>query len=93
MEKCCSCYHTETITKYLYDTINGNRVNWEHTIGKCWGTKECEECFCKGEESNCDFYPDIRVKAEEVSKGETPKTLKQKLSDIVDNALSELFMK
>ena len=64
MEKCCSCYHTETITKYLYDTINGNRVNWEHTIGKCWGTKECEECFCKGDESYCDFYPDIRAKAQ-----------------------------
>ena len=89
MENCCSSYHTETKIEYLYDT-RGNCVTYEHTIGKCWGTKECEECFCKGDRTNCDFYPDIRAKAEEASKGETPKTLKQKLSDIVDNALSEL---
>ena len=66
MEKCCSCYHTETKTEYLYlcNITNRKYVTYRHTIGKCWGTKECEECFCKGDRTKCDFYPDIRVKAQ-----------------------------
>lgn len=91
MEDNCSCYHTEIKTEDCY--IHGHYITYKRKIGKCWGTKECEECFCKGDRSKCDFYSDlsfIRPKAEEVSKGETPKTLKQKLTDIVDNALSEL---
>ena len=70
MENCCSSYHTETKIEYLYDT-RGNCVTYEHTIGKCWGTKECEECFCKGDRSKCDYYSDIKAKAQKkVSKGE-----------------------
>ena len=63
MENCCSCYHTEPKTEYRYDT-RGNCVTYEHTIGKCWGTKECEECFCKGDRSKCDYYSDIKAKAQ-----------------------------
>ena len=26
----------------------------------CWGTKECEKCYCEGNKSNCTFYPEKR---------------------------------
>lgn len=39
-------------------------MGWENTIiGKCSGTKECEECSCGGDKSKCDFYDYIREKA------------------------------
>ena len=28
--------------------------------GTCWGTRECEECSCNGDESKCNFYPEKR---------------------------------
>lgn len=28
----------------------------------CYGTKECEECLCDGDQSECDFYPEKRQK-------------------------------
>ena len=31
--------------------------------GVCYGTRECEYCWCDGEESECDFYPEKREKA------------------------------
>ena len=30
---------------------------------RCYGTKECEQCWCEGDESQCDFYPEKRNKA------------------------------
>lgn len=29
-------------------------ANGKH--GNCLGTKECDLCYCNGDESNCDFY-------------------------------------
>lgn len=61
----CTCYHTENKRKYLYDIYSGNCINWKDiTIGVCWGTKECEECFCNGDKLKCDFYDYIRERAE-----------------------------
>ena len=34
--------------------------NWAGTNGRCWGTKECEPCYCGGDESKCDFYLEKR---------------------------------
>lgn len=31
--------------------------------GRCYGTKEIDECTCKGERRNCDFYEEVRNKA------------------------------
>ena len=35
--------------------------------GYCRGTKEYEQCFCKGNPYNCDFYSDVRKTANEKS--------------------------
>lgn len=32
-------------------------------VGICLGTKEKDECLCRGNCKKCDFYPDIREKA------------------------------
>lgn len=31
-----------------------------HGTPRCWGTKECEECSCGGDETKCTFYPEKR---------------------------------
>lgn len=56
----CNCYHVQKQIKYSnYGTTSSTIYQ-----GVCWGTKECEQCFCRGEEIKCDFYPHIRERAE-----------------------------
>lgn len=47
--------------------------------GVCFGTKECEECNCKGDTSKCDFYSEKRkqqTKTEKtITKAEAEKIL------------------
>lgn len=31
--------------------------------GRCVGTREVDSCFCGGDESKCDFYPEVREKS------------------------------
>lgn len=56
----CDCYHTETKRRYTYNPITGDPIGHDVEIGVCWGTKECEECSCGGDETKCDFYPEVR---------------------------------
>lgn len=39
----CTCYHK-------YEDKYGNLA------GKCWGTRDCEVCYCGGYVDKCDFY-------------------------------------
>ena len=32
--------------------------------GYCWGTKDMEVCTCGGDKTKCDFYPDVKLKAQ-----------------------------
>lgn len=60
----CSSYHTQNKRKWIYDVYSGNCMGWEDIIvGICWGTKECEECYCEGDRSKCDFYDYIKEDA------------------------------
>lgn len=43
VKKLCACYREET-------DVNGIKQ------GRCWGTKECERCNCRGDVYSCDFY-------------------------------------
>lgn len=61
--KKCDCYHTQTKRQYTYNPITGDPIGHDVDIGVCWGTKECEECSCGGDETKCDFYPEVRQKA------------------------------
>lgn len=35
--------------------------SYDDTFGVCNGTKDREVCCCKGDENNCDFYPEKRI--------------------------------
>ena len=35
--------------------------------GICWGTKDCDPCSCGGDESRCDFYPEVREQTKPVN--------------------------
>ena len=57
----CKCYHekqTRVWNPKLYPAMDGIE-----TVGFCYGTKECERCYCKGNELECDFYPEVKDKA------------------------------
>ena len=63
MEKCD--YYRESIkAKPRYSQYTGNYVgSVDVKYGYCTGTKELDECYCGGDRTKCDFYPDIREKA------------------------------
>ena len=42
-KKICSGYHERI-------DVNGIKQ------GVCWGTKECDRCYCSGDIDKCDFY-------------------------------------
>ena len=48
----CKCYHADR--------------NFLGGTGVCWGTKECEACFCNGDEAKCDFYEYVRNRAKKI---------------------------
>lgn len=63
LEKKCECYHEYKQKHYYTDFEKGvlsTKGIYEdytiRTVGVCWGTKECEECTCGGDENKCDFY-------------------------------------
>ena len=63
MKKKCDCYHTQQKTRYTYNQFTGSPIPHDVEVGVCWGTKETDECNCGGDETKCDFYPEVRVKA------------------------------
>ena len=50
----CDCYHIE---EYFFD---GFLLSSE---SECWGTRERDRCFCGGDRTKCDFYPEIQEEA------------------------------
>ena len=59
----CDCYHLQLNKRYTYHPITGHLMWHDVETGVCWGTKETEECNCGGDRAKCDFYPDVRDKA------------------------------
>ena len=57
----CKYYH-EKQTK-VWNPIKYPDMEGIETVGFCYGTKECERCYCKGNELECDFYPEVKDKA------------------------------
>ena len=62
MEK-CKCYHLRQTTRYTYHPLTGSPIAHDIEVGVCWGTREADECNCGGDETKCDFYPNVREKA------------------------------
>lgn len=63
MKNKCKCYRTENKNRYTYHPITGLPIAHNIDVGVCWGTKEMDECSCRGDESKCDFYPEVRERA------------------------------
>lgn len=67
--KMCECYHEIKEPFHPSDYIKGYYAakGWKlpetTTRAVCWGTKECEQCSCGGDEAKCDFYPETRKAA------------------------------
>ena len=57
----CKCYHEEIMK--VWNPIKYHDGFGYETVGICYGTKECERCYCKGHELECDFYPEVIDKA------------------------------
>lgn len=57
----CECYCEQE--KIDYYSLNFDR----RLVGHCNGTKERDECRCGGNPVKCDFYPEVREKAEQSS--------------------------
>jgi hypothetical protein len=62
----CSCFRKiETFANYTdfekgYSVALGVKLPKIKFKTVCWGTKECEECYCGGDRRKCDFYEDVR---------------------------------
>ena len=58
-----------TRCKYYRETFRKEVLLYGHTAvdvryGYCHGTRECDMCNCGGDPTKCDFYPEVREKAE-----------------------------
>ncbi len=55
----CECYHE--VVRETYDTF----LNQTFAVkeGECWGTKERDICFCKGDRCQCDIHPHVKQEA------------------------------
>mgnify|MGYP007128544785 FL=1 len=49
--KKCECYHT----RIVYDPYTQSQ-RFTEIEGECWGTKERDICYCKGDKCQCDIY-------------------------------------
>ena len=74
MKTVCSCYRT-------LSSISGRKYQ-----DRCTGTKEIDICNCGGDRTRCDFYPEVRKKANECVKTET-------LVGLIDGAVDKLLHK
>ena len=62
--KKCDYYHEGIKAKPRYSQYTGDYVgSVDVKYGYCTGTKELDECYCGGDRTKCDFYPDVREKA------------------------------
>lgn len=64
--KKCECYFEEKrpVSQYGNFTSGYSRAAGLTTLaGYCNGTKERDECNCKGDRCKCDFYPEVRTRA------------------------------
>ena len=65
----CNCYNVGVKSEPRYNQYTGHyagsvNVKYEY----CSGTKEQDECSCGGDCAKCDFYPEVREKADKEEK-------------------------
>ena len=60
----CDCYRVRQIKQSCISQITGMPFWYDTEFSYCVGTKEQDECSCNGDEAKCDFYPEVRARAE-----------------------------
>ena len=58
----CNCYYEKQMM--VWDPRKYHDGYGCETVGFCNGTRERERCGCKGNRLDCDFYPEVREKAQ-----------------------------
>lgn len=86
----CHCYHTQVVRRYTYHPITGRPIGHDNTVGVCWGTRECDQCTCGGDETKCDFYPEVRKKAK--NKPEKIVTNADRIRAMTDEELADFIV-
>lgn len=81
--KICACYEVIKRRQYTYHPNTGQPVGHDVNESICNGTQEKDLCSCGGDETKCDFYPEVREKAKiELEKNMTNRDF---LFSITDN--------
>lgn len=63
MSNKCDCYEVVKKLRYTYHPLTGKPMGHNVDVGVCNGTRERDECSCGGNETKCDFYPEVRARA------------------------------
>lgn len=87
--KRCDSYHLQPKLRYTYNHFTGRPIAHDIEVGVCWGTRECYECFCGGDQTKCDFYPYVREKAKK--EVENTKTNSEYIRARTDDELADFF--
>ena len=90
MEK-CDCYRIELRKAYTYHPITGQFVKHDTIVGVCWGTKEIDKCDCGGDKTKCDFYSEVRDKAQCELEYEKVVTNADKIRSMTNDELADFF--
>lgn len=77
----CECWHEEPYWDGWETNIMGRDEPKIKTKSVCWGTREKDECCCGGDRTKCDFYPEVRKKAEVKEKQMTIDELDEEIYD------------
>ena len=86
----CECYKYGKRLGYRYN-FDGTPYEAKVIYNYCSGTKEREECSCKGDKTKCDFYPEVRQKALYELKG--IKTNADRIRHMTDEELANYLIK
>ncbi len=76
----CKYYEIYDRYTFTYNSSTGAPISHPTKVGVCLGTKEQDECSCKGNCCNCDFYPEVRERA---NQQKLEKDIPTRISDLV----------
>jgi len=67
-----------------YVPVLGGYKTQEMEVSECWGTRERDVCSCGGDKTKCDFYKNVRNKADEDTKDSIIDCLEEEIRRLKD---------
>ena len=89
--KKCECYFEQERPVFQYGNFTSGysrATGLTTTVGYCNGTKERDICNCKGDRCKCDFYPEVRAKAQQEEHIEDKRKGNERAADILKFCLT-----